>query len=136
MDQNMTIMKTLILTSCVTALAGSALAQNTSPRIAASDAKNHVGQSAIVCGKVVQTKIPKYGLAGHGKPISFYLDQPEASSVFYFVAFGSKPEEQQEVVAAYDGKRVCITGEINQVSGKTFMMASDRSQIKLDTPTK
>lgn len=131
----MTIVRTLIVVSCLTTLAALALGQsNTQPRIGASDAKNHIGQSAIVCGKVVETKIPKYGLAGHGKPISFYLDQPEASSVFYFVTFGSGPEGKQEVVSAYDGKRVCVTGEINQVSGKAFIMAADRSQIKPDVP--
>ena len=133
----MMIFRTLILTFCTTTLALSALAQNNTPQqVATSDAKNHIGQSAIVCGKVVDTKIPKYGIAGKGKPVSFFLDQPEATSVFYFVAFGSKPDDPKEVVAAYDGKRVCVTGEINQVSGKTFILASDRSQIKLDTPAK
>jgi hypothetical protein len=133
----MTMMRTLVFTVCIVGLTLFAAAQNTTPpRIASSDAKNYIGQSAMVCGKVVETKITKYGLAGHGKPVSFYIDQPETSSVFYFIAFGSKPDGPQEAVAAYEGKQICVSGQISQVSGKTFIMASDRSQIKVDTPAK
>jgi hypothetical protein len=125
----------VLLVSCTMVLAAFAQDSSTS-RIAPIEAKNHIGQPVTVCGKVVQTKISKYGLAGHGKPVTFYLDQPEPDSVFYFVAFGSKDDGPQEAVSAYDGKRVCVTGQVDQVSGKVFIMASDRSQIKPDTPAK
>src|ERR1035437_5283310 len=90
MELDMTLMRNLILMMCVTGLASFALSQDTTPRrITAADAKNHVGETAIVCGKVVGTSLPKYGIAGRGKPVSFYLDQPEANAVFYFIAFGA-----------------------------------------------
>ncbi len=110
--------------------------QNPPARIAPADAKNHISEDATVCGKVVEAKVAKYGLAGHGRPVSFYLDQTEANAPFHFVTFGSKPEGPKEAVAAYDGKQVCVSGQINQVSGETFILATDRSQIKLDTPAK
>lgn len=129
----MTNMKTLIVMMCMTALAPLAFAQSTTPpRIAASEAKKHAGETVTVCGKVVDTKIPKYGLAGRGKPVTFDLDQPEPKPVFFFVAFGSHEGGPKEAVAAYQGKRVCVTGKIETTAEPAvpFIMAADRSQIK------
>jgi hypothetical protein len=134
------IMKTLIATMFMAALSALALAQNTTaapPRIAPADAKSHNGQTATVCGKVVDNKVSRYGVGGHGKPVTFDLDQPEASAVFYFVAFGSQEGGPAEVIAAYQGKRVCVTGEINMRSTEApFIMAGDRSQIKVQADSK
>ena len=129
----MTNMKTLIVMMCLTGLSPLAFAQSaTPPRIAASEAKKHAGETVTVCGKVVDTKIPKYGLAGRGKPVTFDLDQPEPKPVFFFVAFGSHEGGPKEAVAAYQGKRVCVTGKIETTAEPAvpFIMAADRSQIK------
>jgi hypothetical protein len=128
----MTNMKTLIVMMCLTGLSPLAFAQSaTPPRIAASEAKKHAGETVTVCGKVVDTKIPKYGLAGRGKPVTFDLDQPEPKPVFFFVAFGSHEGGPKEAVAAYQGKRVCVTGKIETTAEPAvpFIMAADRSQI-------
>ena len=102
------------------------------PRVDPADAKNHIGEAATVCGKVVDTKVSKYGIAGHGKPVTFDLDQPEPNPVFSFIAFGAQPGEPQEAVAAYSDKRVCVTGKITKSpsGGPPLIMAADRSQIK------
>ena len=129
----MTNMRTLIVMMCLTGLSPLAFAQSaTPPRIAASEAKKHAGETVTVCGKVVDTKIPKYGLAGRGKPVTFDLDQPEPKPVFFFVAFGSHEGGPKEAVAAYQGKRVCVTGKIETTAEPAvpFIMAADRSQIK------
>jgi len=131
----MTTMKTLFAMLCIAALAPVVLAEDAAPkRVSPTDVKNHVGENAIVCGKVVDTKISKYGLAGRGKPVSFDIDQPEPSPIFYFVAFGDKEVGPQEAIDAYKGKQVCVTGKIAvPPSGPPFILAADRSQIKLDT---
>ena len=122
---------------CVTALAPFAGAQNAAPtRVAPADAKNHVGETAMVCGKVVDTTTSKYGIAGHGKPVTFDLDQPEPNPVFYFVAFGTEAGGPQEVIAAYKGKRVCVTGKITMTNGAPFILAPDRTQIKVQAEDK
>jgi hypothetical protein len=127
----MTNMKTLIVMICMTGLLPLACAQSAPPpRITASEAKKHPGETVTVCGKVVDTKIAKNGLAGYGKPVNFDLDEPEPKPVFYFVTFGSQPEGPKEAVAAYQGKRVCVTGKINTIANTPFIMAADRSQIK------
>jgi hypothetical protein len=108
----------------------------TSARFSAADAKDHIGQQATVCGKVVDTKVPKYGITGRGKPVTFDLDQPESNPVFYFIAFAPEGSAPQETVDEYRGKRVCVTGKIDIVpngSGAPFIMAADRDQIKTET---
>jgi hypothetical protein len=115
------------------------VAQNAQlPRVDPTDAKNHVGTQATVCGKVVDTKVPKYGLSGHGKPVTFYVNQAEPNPVFSFITFGSQEGGPQEAVAAYQGKRVCVTGKIDMVpsGGAPFILAADRSQIKTETAGK
>jgi hypothetical protein len=134
----MTTGKTVIFTMCITGLLSLASAQTaTPPRISASDAKNHTGETATVCGKVVDTKVSKYALAGRGKPVNLDLDQPEPHPVFFFVTFGSQgganPEEAQ---AAYQGKSVCGTGKIAVVGAVPYIMAADRAQIKVQVEAK
>jgi hypothetical protein len=136
----MTAIRTLIVTIFVAGLASMAFGQGApaaptapaaaTPTVTPAEAKNHVGDMATVCGKVVDTKVPKYGLSGRGKPVSFDLDQPEPNPVFFFVAFGAQPGGTEEVISAYKDKRVCVTGKINMPANTPFIMAADRSQIK------
>jgi hypothetical protein len=135
---NMTTIKILIVTICMAGLSPIAVSQSsTPPRISASDAKNHPGETVTVCGKVVDTKISKYGLAGRGKPVNVDLDQPEPHPVFFFVTFGSQAgANPEEVQAAYQGKSVCVTGKITVVASTPYIMAADRSQIKIQAEDK
>jgi len=141
----MTSIKVFLLMICVAGMATLAGAQSTPPAVPAStpprvspaDAKDHIGDTATVCGKVVDNKISKYGMSGRGKPVFFDLDQPQPNPVFYFVAFGAQPEGPQEVIDAYQGKQVCVTGKITAAGvGGPFIMASDRSQIKTQAEKK
>src|SRR5437016_2272762 len=107
---NVRDMKNFMVIACAMSISAVALAQGTPPRrMNPADAKKHIGDTATVCGKVIDTKVPRYGLAGHGKPVSFYLEQPATDPLFYFVAFGTQPDGPKEVVEAYSGKRVCVT---------------------------
>lgn len=137
----MTSIRTLIVMICMAGLSLIAFAQGapnaqtaptTAPaRVTPGEAKSHVGETATVCGKVVDTKIPKYGLAGHGKPITFDIDQPEPNPIFSFVVFGEGQAGIQEVIAAYKDKQVCVTGKINMRPGDApFILTLDRSHIK------
>src|ERR1022692_2348227 len=119
----MTIIRTLIVMMCMTVVSALAFAQSAPlpPRITPTEAKSRAGDTATVCGKVVDTKVGKYGLAGRGKPVSFDLDQPEPNPVFYFVAFGEQPAGPPEAIAAYQGKSVCVTGKITVAEGKPYI---------------
>jgi hypothetical protein len=106
------------------------------PRVAPADAKNHVGEAVTVCGKVVNAQIAKYGLKGHGKPVTFDLDQAEPNRVFYFLAFGTEAGGPEEAIAAYQGKQVCVTGKITMPQPPPYMLIVDRAQIKIQPNAK
>jgi hypothetical protein len=101
------------------------------PQVVPTDAKNHIGQTVTVCGKVADAKVNKYGIAGRGKPVLFYIDQPEATADFYFIAFGTKEGGPDEVTAAYNGKSLCVTGKVAAASGQPYIAVTDRSTIKV-----
>jgi len=132
----MTIIRSLIVMMCMTGVSALAFAQSAPPppRITPSEAKKRAGDTVTVCGKVVDTKVSKYGLAGRGKPVNFDLDQPEPNPVFYFVTFGDGGPE--EAIAAYRGKSVCVTGKITVQAGVPYIMADDRSHIKPQAESK
>ena len=69
----MTNIRTLIVMICMTGLAAFAFAQSagkaTAEHVAPADAKNHLGETATVCGKVMDAHVKDPGMAGHGKPI-------------------------------------------------------------------
>ena len=125
---------------CMLAFLPLALAEETKqpPRITAADAKNHIGETATICGKVVDTRISRYGLTGRGKPVFFDIDQPEPNPVFFFLTFGTKEGGAQEAIDAYKGKNVCVTGTISQrqPSLPPNMFVADRSTIKVTPDAK
>ena len=113
------------------------------PKVAPPDAKNHISEIATVCGKVVDSKVFKNGLAGYGTPIQFDLDQAEPNPVFYFIMAGPEvaavqQAETQRNVDAYNGKRVCVTGKIASApsGGTPFILVARRSQVKFDPDKK
>jgi hypothetical protein len=107
-----------------------------SPHVTPAAAKDHIGEVATVCGKVVDNQVSKYGLGGRGKPVTFDLDQPQPNQQFYFVAFGAHPDGPSEAIAAYQGKRVCVTGKIASAASGPYILAADRSQIKVESADK
>lgn len=127
--------KTLIALMCL--MAGPLMSQNAQPpHVSPVDAKNHVGETAIVCGKVVDAKVSKYGIGGRGKPVTFDIDQAEPNQAFYFVAFGKPGDSPDEAVSAYQGKNVCVTGKIATGARGPYILAPDRSQIKTEAAGK
>ena len=131
-------MKTTTLVISLMAGVSLAFAGDTTPaKVTPADAKNHIGEMATVCGKVVDSKVFKNGLSGFGTPIQFDLDQPEPDPVFYFIGAGpevaaTQPVETQRSVDAYNGKQVCVTGKIAAApaGGTPFILAAKSSQIK------
>ena len=129
----MTNLEKMIAAVCL--FGASALAQSAlPPRISAAQAKDYIGKQATVCGKVVDNEIRKNGLAGFGFPVSFDLDEPKPTPVFYFVAFGPLGG-QDAVVTTYQDKSVCVTGKVTtEPSGGTpFILATKSSMIKIQS---
>lgn len=105
-------------------------------RLTSSEAKQHVGESATVCGKVVSATISKYSVAGFGKPITFFLDEPETNPTFSFAILARYPAKAGQIKEAYEGKRVCVTGKIMMVANVPNIDATEPSQIEIQRDEK
>ena len=106
-------------------------------RVEPAEAKSHLGENAIVCGKVIETRVAKNGLAGYGLPASYYVDAPASNPIFYFIDFVPGPEAADKTRPDYNGKRMCVTGKIStSQQGVPFVMALKHSQVKPEEPAK
>ncbi len=130
-------MKTIVLIVCLTGFLSMASGQTKAPkRLAAAEAKDHVGEAVMVCGKVVDTRVSRYALGGTGKPVQVDLDQPEPSPVFYFVTFSADQHKPEQVAATYMGKQVCVSGTLSQANGAPFIVVKEASQVKIQADEK
>jgi hypothetical protein len=100
------------------------------------DAKNHVGETATVCGEVADARIGKYGVGSFGRPVTLYLDSPEPHPVFFFVTWGADQAKAEQVRTFYQGKQVCVAGKIVKGGTVPYIIASGPSQIKIQTDAK
>lgn len=97
--------------------------------LTAAQAKEHFGQNATVCGKVVSTS---YADSSKGRPTFLNLDKQYPHQIFTVVIWGenrtkfAKPEED------YKGKRICVSGKITAHAGKPEIVVSDPKQIKVE----
>ena len=97
--------------------------------IAAPEAKNHVGETATVCGKVASTR---FASSSHGQPTFLNLDVPYPNQIFTVVIWGSDRPMFYRPEVTYRDKRVCVTGEIKSFRGVPEVAAHDPSQIKTE----
>jgi DNA/RNA endonuclease YhcR with UshA esterase domain len=96
--------------------------------ITAAEAKNHIGETATVCGKVASTK---YAASSRGQPTFINLDKPHPNQVFTVLIWGSDRTKFGEPEATYRGKSVCVTGKIKEFRGVPEVIAYEPSQIKV-----
>jgi hypothetical protein len=97
-------------------------------KLAAVEAKDHIGEKATVCGKVASTR---YAATTRGKPTFLNLDKPYPSQVFTVLIWGESrakfgaPEEQ------YRGKQICVTGTITEYRKGPEIVVSDPQSIEV-----
>lgn len=95
-----------------------------------SEAKEHFGETATVCGEVVSTR---YAASTKGQPTFLNLDKPYPNQVFTVVIWGEhrgkfgKPEDD------YKGKRICVSGKITAYAGLPEIIADDPKQIAVES---
>ena len=107
-------------------LAGS-IAQAQKP-LTTAEAKDHIGQSATVCGDVVSTH---YAARTRGNPTFINLDKPYPDQVFTVLIWGSDRPKFGDPEEAYRRKHVCVTGKISDYKGVPEIVAYEPSQIKV-----
>lgn len=93
-----------------------------------AEAKEHVGQTATVCGDVASTH---YAVRSRGNPTFINLDKPYPEQVFTVLVWGSDRPKFGDPEDAYRNKHICVTGKITDYKGVPEIAAHEPSQIKV-----
>jgi len=120
----MTRPKLTVLISILTiATASSAHAQKL---LTTAEAKDHIGQSATVCGDVVSTR---YATRSRGNPTFINLDKPYPNQVFTLLIWGNDRPKFGNPEEMYGKKHICATGKVTDFKGVPEIVASDPAQV-------
>jgi DNA/RNA endonuclease YhcR with UshA esterase domain len=94
-----------------------------------SEAKEHFGETATVCGEVVSAR---YADSTKGQPTFLNLDKPYPNQVFTVVIWGNNRSKFGTPEDAYKGKRICVSGKITAYGGLPEIVADDPKQIRTE----
>ena len=103
-----------------------ALAQK---KLTGTEAKDHVGETATVCGNVVSTR---YASTTKGQPTFLNLDKPYPNQIFTVVIWGSNRSKFGKPEVEYNEKRICVTGKIVEYRGVPEVIADAPAQITVE----
>jgi DNA/RNA endonuclease YhcR with UshA esterase domain len=101
--------------------------------ITAAQAKDHVGEAATVCGKVVSTH---YSVRSRSQPTFLNLDEPYPRQIFTIVIWGSDRVKFGDPEQKYRGKQICVKGQIKEFRGVPEVVAHEPTQIKTQNAEK
>ena|ERR1700730_10163621 len=99
-------------------------------KLSTTEAKDHVGEIATVCGDVASTH---YAPSTKGQPTFLNLDKPYPNPVFTILIWGSNRSKFGTPENDYKGKHVCATGKITEYRGAPEIVAESPGQLKLDS---
>lgn len=98
-------------------------------RLNPTEASDHAGQMAIVCGVVASAK---YAQSTSGSPTFLNLDRPYPDHIFTVLIWGTHRSAFGTPERAFEGKRVCVSGRIEMYKGRPEIVAKVPSQLWLD----
>lgn len=96
--------------------------------LSATDAKDHVGETATVCGTVASTR---HLAASRGSPTFLNLDKPYPNHEFTVVIWGANRANFGEPEKDFKDKEICVTGTIETYRGKPQIVAKAAKDIVL-----
>jgi len=94
----------------------------------AAEAKNHMGETATVCGRVASAHFAE---KTKGLPTFMNLDMPYPHQIFTIVIWGTDRPKFGTPERTYRDKNVCVTGTIIGHLGKPQIIAGKPSQIQI-----
>lgn len=92
-----------------------------------TEAKDHIGEQATVCGKVVSTH---WATSSRGSPTFLNFDEPYPNQIFTLVIWGSDRSKFGDPETAYRGKRICVSGKIGAFKGVPEIVANELAQVR------
>src|SRR5438067_693089 len=125
-------MKTRIIVGaiCLIALSIGIIAQEKS--LTATEAKDHVGSMATVCGKVMS---PRYATSTRGQPTFLNFDKAYPNQDFTVVIWGNDRSKFDSPETSFRDKSICVTGKIVAYRGGAEIVATDPKQIRVGGPS-
>ena len=91
-------------------------------KLSASEAAQHVGESATVCGIVASEH---FAANSKGQPTFINLDKPYPRQIFTILIWGSDRSAFGQIP-----EKLCVTGEISLYRGVPEIIARTPGQIK------
>lgn len=91
------------------------------------DAPRHVGETATVCGVVASAK---YLSRSTTKPTLLDLGEPYPDEIFTVVIFGRDRDKFGTPETTLKGRRVCVTGKIEEYRGMPEIVLADPQQLR------
>jgi hypothetical protein len=91
-------------------------------KITAAEAKDHVGETRTVCGRVASTH---FASKSKGEPTFLNLDEPYPKEVFTILIWGSDRAKFGTPETKYKDAKVCVTGKITSHREKPEIIATD-----------
>ena len=98
-------------------------------KLTASEAKDHIGETATVCGDVVSTR---YAASTKGQPTFLNLDKPYPNQIVTVLIWGSNRSKFGTPEIDYKAKPVCATGKITNYRGTLEIVANDPRQVSVE----
>jgi hypothetical protein len=120
-------MRKYLIATCLAAIL--LLPLEAQKKLSPAEAKDHVGETATVCGNVVSTR---YAASTKGQPTFLNLDKPYPNQIFTVVIWGSNRSKFGRPEVEYNEKRICITGKITEYKGVPEVIADAPSQITVE----
>ncbi len=96
--------------------------------IAPAAAINHLGRTATVCGVVASAK---FAAKTHREPTFLNLDKPYPNQVFTAVVWGSDRKNFSYAPESLEGRKICVTGQIEPYKGRAEIIVTGPGQIKV-----
>jgi hypothetical protein len=96
-------------------------------RYSATEAKEHIGEFAVVCGKVVNTR---FADNIRGTPTFLNFEKPHPNQLFTVVIWGRLRDKFDRPEAKYKDKEICVKGKIEEHRGTPQIEARDPAQIE------
>jgi DNA/RNA endonuclease YhcR with UshA esterase domain len=94
--------------------------------VSAGDAARHVGETATVCGVVASAK---FAANSRSQPTFLDLGSSYPNAVFTAVIFGDDRPKFGAPETSLPGRRICVTGQIQNYRGRPEIILSDPSQL-------
>jgi hypothetical protein len=96
-------------------------------KLTTSEARQHVGQTATVCGVVASGR---YSERARGKPTFLDIDKAYPQQIFTVVIWGENRAKFGAPERELRDRRVCVSGHIQLYQGKPEIVASEPRQIE------